>query len=58
MTEQTVQIIITIKLGDESNELEQSIPIGELEGGIASLNRSMQATLGSMIGSLIEFRTT
>lgn len=37
MTEQAVQIIITVKLGDESREVTQSMAIEELEGGIASL---------------------
>ena len=54
MTEQAVQIIITIKLGDESREVEQSIAIEELEGGLASLNQSMQVSLGSMIFEMLD----
>ena len=56
MTEQTVQIIITIKLGEESREVEQNIAIEELEGGLASLNQSMQVTLGGMIFEMLDAR--
>ncbi|MFZ3069784.1 MAG: UPF0236 family protein, partial [Anaerolineaceae bacterium] len=54
MTEQAVQIIITIKLGDESREVEQSIAIEELEGGLVSLNQSMQVSLGGMIFEMLD----
>ena len=54
MTEQTVQIIITIKLGEESREVAQSLAIEELEGGLASLNQSMQVTLGGMIFEMLD----
>lgn len=53
MTKQAVQIIITVKMGEQSREVEQSIAIEELEGGIASLNQSMQVSLGSMIFEML-----
>ena len=56
MTEQAVQTIITIKLGEESREVEQSIAIEELEGGLANLNQSMQVSLGGMIFEMLDAR--
>jgi hypothetical protein len=50
MTEQTVQIIITIKLGEERREVEQSIAIEELEGGLASLKHSWIPGMGRELG--------
>lgn len=54
MTDQAVQIIITVKIGDESREVEQSIALEELEGGISSLNQSMQVSLGSLIFEMLD----
>lgn len=54
MTEQAVQIIITIKLGEDSREVEQSVAIEELEGGLASLNQSLQVSLGAMIFEMLD----
>ena len=56
MTEQAVQIIITIKLGDESREVAQSLEIEELEGGIASLNQSLQVSLAGMVLEMLDAR--
>jgi hypothetical protein len=54
MTDQAVQIIITIKIGDESRQVEQNIAIEELEGGISSLNQSMQVSLGGLIFEMLD----
>ena len=56
MTEQAVQIIITVKLGDESREVAKSMAIEELEGGIASLNQSLQVSLASMVMEMLDAR--
>ena len=54
MTEQAVQIIITTKLGDESREIAQSIAVGELEGGLASLKQSLHVTTGAMVYEMLD----
>lgn len=54
MTDKAVQIIITIKIGEESRELAQSLAIEELEGGISSIHQSMQVSLGGLIFEMLD----
>lgn len=54
MTDEAVQIIITIKIGEESREVEKDLTIEGLEGGLASLNQSMQVSMGGLIFEMLD----